>query len=446
MKKVIVLAVLAGLWTGAGWAQTETDDSVYSEMDKYHPELGYFQKAYSDIGDPRFMYTDHEGKLAIGIGGTINGQAFYDFEGTTNNDNPKFSTVKIPIPSDPADKFGMAVSSTELHVKARSKLGNKHQLIAYIGVTTNDENTIKLGKAYVSFDGLTIGRTYSFFMDLAANAKTVDLYGPSTQINVTQPLVGYTKPVGKHWIFAASAEKPQVSTASYPGWGLLPENQRFPDVAAKAVYRWNSGHIQVAGILRNMEYWQTGSRSATPSMDDGEDKNATGWGVALSGHFAPTRKSHIEFQSYYGKGISRYVKDLKELNIELVPSDYQPGVGMFFGMKAVPVWGGYLSGGYKWNKRLSSNFVFGYMRAEHPDDMYFYYSYAGQQAISHDFRSSAYGAINCFWAIDPYCSVGFEYVNGYRKIYPAYKQYGEAEKEAHYGEANRLNIAFIYQF
>ena len=72
-------------------------------------------------------------------------------------------------------------------------------------------NAINLRHAYFSYGGLTVGQTWSLFMDLSAGSETVDLEGPNTQISSRHPLIAYTLPLGKSWKIACSAEMPSLS-------------------------------------------------------------------------------------------------------------------------------------------------------------------------------------------------------------------------------------------
>lgn len=404
--------------------QTAVPDSTLPAMDCYNPELGYFQKAYTDLGDPRFMYG--AGDFAIGIGGTVRASAYFDIYGSPTNNKSKFSLADISIPTDNAHKFGLSASSSELHVKARRKLG-KHQIIAFIGMSVNDDENITLDKAYVSIDGFTIGKVYSFFMDLEAGTRTVDLCGPCSQISNTQPLVGYIQPLGKHWSVGLSVEKPEAKAEGYPEWGVELDNQPMPDIAFRGKYSWSKGHLQAAGLLRNMSVWR--HQRGTVAADQGTTLHTLGWGAAVSGKYAPSPKGHISFQAYYGKGIARYINDICDLNLDMGATDWSHSTGLCASMKPIPVCGGFLAGCYRWTRYLSSNAVLGYVRAGHPDNM----------VVKNPFKYSLYGAVNVFWAITDYCSVGLEYTGGGRANY-------YEGNEPHYGRGNRINGTFIYQF
>lgn len=400
----------------------QTDER--STENQYNPELGYFQKAYTDLGDPRFMYGKDD--FAIGIGGTIRASAYFDFFGSPSGNAPKFSASHLSIPSDEANKFGLSASSSELHIKARSKLG-KHNIIAYVKFFANDEEVIKLSQAYVSLDGLTIGKVYSFFMDLEAGARTVDLKGPNTQVDMGQPLIGYTLPLGKNWTLGLSVEKPEWNTDTMKELGVESDNQSMPDFVGKAKYKWDGGHVQAAGLIRNLSYWQ--HEKGTVKVDEGETKHKIGWGASLSGSLKLSSRLKTSAQLYYGKGISRYINDISNLDIDMGATDWNDQTLSYDSMEPVAVGGGYIAGSYQWSRSLSSNMIIGWVRAYKDDEM----------LLNNNFKYSTYSALNLFWAIDDYCSIGLEYTNGARKDF----QFMDEECR---GEGNRINATFIYQF
>lgn len=422
-KRITILSALLIL---AGNNLSAQDNTVQDKTNntEYNPEIGYFQKAYTDLGDPEFMYGNE--KFTMGLGGTVRASAFFDLHGSPDGSAAKFSASKLSVPTDNANKFGMSASSSELHLKARSHIG-KHTIIAFIKALGNDNDDVKLNQAYVSIDGLTIGKVYSFFMDLEAGAKTVDLLGPNTQIANIQPLIGYTLPLGKHWTFGVSAEKPEVKAEERPEWGVELDNQSMPDFVLKAKYKWNTGSIQVSGLVRNMSFWK--HERGTVLANEGETRHTLGWGAALSGTFRPTKSIQISFQDYYGKGISRYINDISSLQLDMGVTSFNASTGLCEEMEPIPIHGGYIACSCKWTKSLSSNFLWGYLNVKHPDGM----------NISDNLKLSTYGAANLFYTVNKYCSIGLEYTGGIRK------NYKEADEDDT-GEGNRINTTFIFQF
>ena len=418
-------------------AQVKIDTVSYQQGD-YNPEIGYFQKAFSDKGDPRFMFTDKEGKFAIGIGGTIHATSFFDFSGTVENSTSRFTPEKLSIPTDYSRHFGLDAVSSEAHIKVRSNLG-KHQIIGYISGVVNDEETFKLDKAYVSFDGLSIGRIYSFFMDLEAGARTVDLQGVNSQIACTQPLIGYKYRFKNGLELGISAERPNTQMSSYAEYGFDLDNQCVPDIAIQGHYRTDKGHLQIAGIYRNISYWLHDPN--TQSYAYGETEHAFGWGVMASGSYKALPTLKFSLQGFYGKGITRYVNSMGSLSADLTVNEYEYADGVFAEYPkgsliaknaiATPVFGGMFTATYFWKPKLYSSIIVGYNHLYKKDKDII--------ASDYSFKKSLHAVANIFYDVDDYCTMGLEYNYGQRWDYDKIDNHDT-------GHANRLAATFIYQF
>lgn len=437
MRKLLLLTALLMC---CFLANAQKNDTIVSKTyvkqntenwNQYDPERGFFQKAFTDKGDPRFMITNEDETFSFGVGGVVHVISFFDFNGSL--DNKDFSTWNISVPSDRAPQYGMTMGSTKINFKAKSKLG-KHNLIAFVSFNTpSSEDKIKLRHAYISWGDFTIGKTYSFFMDLAAGPMTVDLQGPNTQISLSSPLLGYMHSFG-NWTLAAALEMPsyKVPEATPTGvslndFGIYDEFQSTPDLSAHVKYKGNFGHFQAGFLFRRLHYW-VGNH---PSYSISETRACNGFGVSLSGLVNITPKLFFTFQGIYGKGVANYLNDFSDAGIDLVLNKtYTDGSGMS-SMMALPTYGGYGSFQYDWNKKFSSALVFGMTKAHKVNEVY---------KGMYGFDFSQYGALNLFYKINDYCTCGVEYLHGYRQ------DFVPNSEDSAYGHANRVNAMFSYTF
>ncbi|MDE6314926.1 MAG: hypothetical protein K2L71_00500 [Muribaculaceae bacterium] len=60
---------------------------------------------FHDPSDPRFLFLDRKGTIALGIGGYVYASVSCDFKGSI--DGPQFVTYDIPVPADPARRSGL---------------------------------------------------------------------------------------------------------------------------------------------------------------------------------------------------------------------------------------------------------------------------------------------------------------------------------------------------
>lgn len=421
MKRYLALAAL--LLPLA--VQAQRVDTISVDPDKYVPELGYFQKAHTDASDPRFMLTDGEGSFSLGVGGMVHLNTFYDFNGAM--DGYLFSPGTIAIPVDNTGNFGYTATGSNIYVKAKANKG-KHKITAYLslqGAEVSGTDYILLSKAYVSIDGLTVGKTYSYFMDLEAGPLTVDLEGPNTQIASSHSLIGYTQPIGNNWTLAAALEAPHTIGTSWRAYGVSSDYNKYPDLAAHMKYRGEKGHIQSGLLLREVSYWA--SKTGFTVASEGVTKYVTGYGVSLSGNYNPSKKLSFSAQGIYGKGVSHYIQDLASLGLSL-GMEFTPDSEGYPTLKPLTAFGGYASASYKWSEAVRSSVVYGFCGL---DD--------GGLRVSDPFKRSDYVAANVFFFFSHYCFLGVEYLYG-RKLINA------APGAEDSGYANRLNATICYRF
>ena len=384
----------------------------------YNPERGYFQKANFDKSDPRFMIANENQTFKFGIGGSVRVVAFADFAGSIDNDN--FITSLIPIPENNNSQFRIFANQSRLNVKVVGKI-KENPIVAFIeGGFTGQGNAFNLRHAYVSFVGLTIGRTWSTFMDLQASPATIDGEGPNNQIANRHSMIRYTYYYKNKLQVAVAAEMPEIlmSEFTYPSLKIYTQRQHIPDFTTHIKYQGDFGHVQLGGILRIMNYGDSTGTQKTLFVPGG--------GVSLSGDFKLWKEATLFVQLNGGKGIASYIQDLSLFNYDLLPT--------FLGtakMNTALMYGGYVALQQYWTKQIHSNMVYGLTRMETPqgDRAYF------EQYAPWYYRYGHYFAVNTFWNFFDFATVGIEYVWGARINLSGEK-----------GDANRINLLLKYDF
>ena len=420
-------------------ADTLNKQGRYDEMlerikSYYTPEQGFFQKAFTDKGDPHFMISDNKGNFKFGIGGNVHFTFFYDIYGSV--DDNAFTTAAISVPTDKTNQIGFSKGGSKLNFRAIGKIGKRNMLgFIEFGVGTSG-NVINLRHAYFSFGGLTVGQTWSLFMDLAAGAQTVDLEGPNTQIACRHPLIAYTLQLGKSWQIAFSAEMPGLSYAFDKMVGLNAvysieeEFQNIPDFVIHGKYKGDIGHVQVGAIFRYLSYYNYDYVTR-----EGYTERRFGWGASASGSLFIAKKCIFSGQFFIGKGIASYVNDLAAAQVDLVKM-----TNIYTGeanMETAPMTGFYVSLQALWSAKLSSSFIYGYTNL---------FQYKNQRYGDEDrfLKSTHYAAVNLFWEIHPDLTIGAEYLFGMKNL----RYYGSepVDKSELSGMANRLDFMLNYSF
>ncbi|MDR2980099.1 MAG: hypothetical protein LBV02_06650, partial [Bacteroidales bacterium] len=270
------------------WSRNELLRNVYD------PERGYFQKAFTDKDDPRFMITNEDETFKFGIGGFVNVLAFMDFDGMV--EFPDFVTSQIPVPmGKERGQFGLGAANSRINFKVVGK-AKKQTIVGFIETDFRGTgNALRLRHAYISYFGFTVGQTWSTFMDLEAGPPTIDQEGPNTQIATRQPMIRYSGNFTPKFSFSVALEMNTPLIFDYSSFGIQTEYPHLPDIPAILKFKDKFGHVQLAGIVRAMNYYDdTLSHSSITEW---------GYGGAISGKFNLPGKFYIYYQAVAGKGI-----------------------------------------------------------------------------------------------------------------------------------------------
>jgi len=391
-------------------------DKVWFQI--YNPEQGYFQKANTDKGDPRFMVANEDQTFKFGIGGFVKVVMFTDFNGSIPDND--FITSLIPIPTHHYGQFRIFASHSRLNVKVVGKVKN-HTIVSFIeGNFAGTNNAFKLRHAYVSLFGLTVGQTWSTFMDLQAGPPTIDGEGPNNQIAVRHPMIRYTYYYKDLFNVAVAAEFSEILMEDFPNepFKVYNQPQRIPDFVTHFKYQGNFGHVQLGAVFRIMNY---GDSTLTK-----KSVFVPGGGLSLSGTFNLWKKATLYYQFDGGKGIASYIQDLSVFNLDLLPTFLQAPK-----MNTAWMYGGYLGLQQYWTKRLHSNVIYGITRLSTPIDDSGYF----EEYLPWYYKSGQYLAINTIWNFYDFASAGIELVWGERMNLNREK-----------GHAHRINFLLQYDF
>ena len=169
------------------------------------------------------------------------------------------------------------------------------------------QTTFRLRHAWGEYGNWGAGQTWSPFMDIDVFPNTLEYWGPSGMVFFRNVQLRFMPIQGKNELHIA-LERPGASgdTGVLVGQPEVADlSPRFPLPDLSAHYRMNRdwGHVQIAGILRYME-WD----DATPTPVDSSG-DATGWGVNLSGTLKVLGDDTLRMQVVYGEGIENYMND-----------------------------------------------------------------------------------------------------------------------------------------
>jgi hypothetical protein len=221
------------------------------------------------------------------------------------------------------------------------------------------QTTIRFRHIYGEWGMLLAGQTNSVFMDGDVFPNVVDYWGPTGMVfyrNVQLRLTPYRT---EHSHFAIAIERPgnDVDPGTLreldPELGAnLQNDEKLPDLTAHYYTSGSWGHVQLAGILRDVGF----DTKKTP--DNKPNGSEIGWGVNASGHLAVLEKDKLLGQVVYGQGIASYMNDG---GVDLAPQGAFPDD---VHAKAVQLLGVEAYYDHYWNDEFSSSIGYSFTQID----------------------------------------------------------------------------------
>jgi hypothetical protein len=249
--------------------------------------------------------------LSLSIGGYVKVDVIQDFDGI--GDAYEFKTSTIPVEGSAGAALGgqstIHARETRFIVDLRSDGVNGHHFRAFAeGDFYGDKNAFRMRHAYGEFGPLLGGQTWSTFQDVSARPLTVDFEGPDGEVFVRQAMIRFTKKVATAWTMAVAVENPTPQFAAPSGLTGSVRNA-MPDIPGFVRYQHGRGHLQVAGLVRQLRFDSTGAS---------DDISTTAWGLNTTGVLPVGKHDQIMAQVAFGDGTARYIESLSGQNLDAV--------------------------------------------------------------------------------------------------------------------------------
>ena len=339
-------------------------------------------------------------KLAVNFYGHIQLDNIYDFKRVDPDYESTLRPSNIPTQSGTFGDDGVTVvSAKQTALGFRGELPTKYGPVKSwfefdLFGTGGDagSTTFNFRHGWVELGGLGFGQTNSNFMDISIFPNVVDWWGPSAMVFNRNPQVRYTwrnEDTGSQ--FAVALEKPNGSFNTGIFGEISPEfgeaakdKTSLPDLTAH--YRSNQdwGHVQLAGVLRKLEFETRGTPGNQPSDEE------LGWGLNLTSVIKSVGRDELKLGVVYGEGIASFMNDG---GVNLAPDD--------FDVKAVPRLGVTAYYDRYWSDHWSSSIGVSINDADTQ----------GQQA-DFEFDSSTYASTNLLFTPHPNLLFGLEFLFG----------------------------------
>lgn len=344
------------------------------------------------------------GKARVEIFGQVMLDAIYDFKRVDPDWNATLrpSKIKVNCPGDPGcgndGETVLSIRQSSLGFRAfiPTPLGELTTLLDFDLFASGGGNTeARVLSAWGELGWFGAGQYYTLFMDIDTFPNTIDYWGPSGMVFVRNPQVRIT-PINRDGMkvaFSLEAPNAAIDTGKVAdvdpalAAGVTGRTQ-LPDFVASLRFDRDWGHIQAAGILREVAFETPPNPGAEPSGEE------TGWGVNLSGAFNTFGRDRVVGAVVYGEGIASYMNDG---GVDLAPDA---------GLRAEVVeslgWFAYYD--HYWSERWSSSI--GY--SEHHQD-----NTGGQ--LANAFKKGSYASANLLYYPTKNLTTGAELLWGERE-------------------------------
>lgn len=258
-------------------------------------------------------------KARVEIFGQIMLDAIYDFKRVDPDWNATLRPSKIPV-NCPGDAGCGKHGETNFSIR-QSKIGFRAFIPTSMGELTTlfDMDLFSTGggntearvlDAWAELGRFGAGQYYTLFMDIDTFPNTIDYWGPNGMVFVRNPQLRYTalNRDGIKVAFSLEAPGTAIDTGKIsevdPALGAgVSSRTRYPDLIASVRMDRDWGHVQAAGMLRQLGYDTPGNPGAEPSGSE------TGYGINLSGSFNTIGKDRITGAIVFGRGIASYMND-----------------------------------------------------------------------------------------------------------------------------------------
>jgi hypothetical protein len=250
--------------------------------------------------------------LSLAVGGYVKVDFIQDLSGI--GDAYEFKTNSIPVGgSAAAEQSGRTTihaRETRVNLDLRSNGTGTHHFRAFVeGDFFGDGNTFRLRHGYGEFGPLLGGQTWSTFQDISARGLTIDFEGPDGEVFVRQALIRFTHAIDAHWTVAVAAENPSPQFA-VPGTLSGSARASMPDIPGFVRYQRGAGHVQIAGLVRQLRFDSTSDAAA--------DVSAVGWGLNTTFVLPIKAGYRLLGQFAIGEGTGRYIEGVSGQNLDAV--------------------------------------------------------------------------------------------------------------------------------
>lgn len=288
----------------------------------------------------------HAANTEFSFGGFIKADAMVSqYKDAKINDLNFYIPGQTPIETAGKNyhSFDTSAQSSRFNFKTITTLDNGEKVTAFVemdflGTTASKATTNphgpRLRHAYFTYNKVTIGQTWSTFMNVAALPEAVDFIGPTEgSVFVRQAVARYD--IGDFQLALENSETNDVTG--------LQKAAKIPDMIARYNIKAGDHSFSVAGLVRDL-------RTAAPA------ENTIGFGINTAG-VIQMGDDNLKFSVSYGQ-LGRYVGVATVPDTMMVAGD----------LEATDVVAGFVSYQHFWSQQWRSSLTYSMLSASYEND------------------------------------------------------------------------------
>ncbi len=192
---------------------------------------------------------------------------------------------------------------------------------------------------YAQIGGLTFGQTWSAFYDPSAAPDSLNISLSTLGSDRLAPQIRYSFPLDSEHlqiVMAVEASDSETIYGSPPNeYGAL--SGRLPSVILQARWEEAAGHIQLAGIFKDLNYSSYNQNS--------ENEDTFGYGLSLTTALHLSRQDHLIAGASFGNGVRQYSAS----------SNFSSSASNERGkLDLLQSWNAFIGFQHQWSKRMRS--------------------------------------------------------------------------------------------
>jgi hypothetical protein len=308
---------------------------------------------------------------ALEIYGFVMTDAGYNFDQINPNWFDALRITKLPSYKDqfaPDGKVFFGIRQSRFGVKGYTStpIGQLKTVFEFdlFGTGADEgQTTMRLRHIYGELGRFAFGQTNSPFMDGDVWPNTVEYWGPSGMVFFRNIQLRYAIMQGKNELFVAlerpGASADQGTFDSRIELDSVRGHLILPDLSAHYKMSGDWGHVQIAGMLRDLR-WKDVHTTGGYDVSD----NILGWGGHFSTVLNLSQNNVFRGSFVYGHGIQNYMQDAPvDVGVEEQPGNTsEPFTG-----KALPVTGIHAFLDHNWSSKLSTSLGYSSVNIENTD-------------------------------------------------------------------------------